>query len=362
MLQKKCVLKRCSAGLALLLVAFVPQAAVGADYRFPAYANDLPAGVYWRITGHNAPSKARDLSGVRFDKTTKTWTQWQSGAGKEKKNSDALIYGIPLYSMTGGEVVACWRRAPENTRPGRPHPGRAGCKEIADDEDEDFKRRRGLRQEGLQLHDSAVWKLSCRRGPRRAHHTLCASADGQHTRGPLRQDKAVRQRRDGQVRSVRLCSRGLHRAGRSPEDQGGPVHRPRWQRRCVERPPSAYAHQQEDWSADPCGNDVPRRPRATVGAREGAGRERLAASQRPASRHLAADDHLARQEVRLRGAVADVNEIGGAAASEKGTHEVPNVLYMPRDIAARNCAVAIGAAGGSANQCRRPAGSKRQLS
>jgi hypothetical protein len=137
MLPERCVLKRCSAGLAFLLPAFLSQAAVGADYRFPSYANDLPAGVYWRITGHKAPSEARDLSGVRFDKTTKSWTGWKVGAGKTKKNSDALIYNVALYSMTGGEVVACWRRAPENTRPGRPHPGRAGCKEGSEDEHED---------------------------------------------------------------------------------------------------------------------------------------------------------------------------------------------------------------------------------
>lgn len=69
-----------AAGLGFLSLALLPQAAVGADYRFPAHGGDLPAGVYWRITGHKAPSKARDLSGVRFDSGPGKWTAWKPGA------------------------------------------------------------------------------------------------------------------------------------------------------------------------------------------------------------------------------------------------------------------------------------------
>jgi murein DD-endopeptidase MepM/ murein hydrolase activator NlpD len=134
---RKRILVQSTVGFGFLSLAFLPQAAVGADYRFPASGGDLPTGVYWRITGHKAPSKARDLSGVRFDNGAGRWTAWKPGAGRPKKNSDALIYGIPIYSMTGGEVVSCWRRAPENPRPRAQHPGRAGCSEGADDDADD---------------------------------------------------------------------------------------------------------------------------------------------------------------------------------------------------------------------------------
>jgi hypothetical protein len=134
MSASRLVLTQCSVGVAFALVALPPQAAVGADYRFPAYGEDLPAGVYWQITGHKAPRKARDLSAVRFDERAGKWTASKSGPGRPKANSDALIYGVPIYSMTGGKVVACWRRAPENPEPGTPHRGRAGCSESTDDD------------------------------------------------------------------------------------------------------------------------------------------------------------------------------------------------------------------------------------
>jgi hypothetical protein len=164
----KRVLVQSTAGLGLLSLALLPQAAVGADYRFPAYGGDLPTGVYWRITGHKAPSKARDLSGVRFDSRAGKWTASKRGAGRPKKNADALIYGIPIYSMTGGEVVSCWRLAPENPRPSVSHPGRAGCSEVADDDDDD---------------GSDAPRMSAREGsgctiPRSGNHLTVLAPDG----------------------------------------------------------------------------------------------------------------------------------------------------------------------------------------
>ena len=63
------------------------------------------------------------MGAVRFDAKKKKWTRHKAG-GDGKKNSSHLIYGMPIYAVADGEVVRCWRNAPDNPAPGKKHPGR----------------------------------------------------------------------------------------------------------------------------------------------------------------------------------------------------------------------------------------------
>jgi hypothetical protein len=51
------------------------------------------------------------------------WSGLREG-GMSARNADHLIYGQPVYAMTAGTVVQCWRNAPENDPSGTLHPSR----------------------------------------------------------------------------------------------------------------------------------------------------------------------------------------------------------------------------------------------
>ncbi len=96
-------------------------------YLFPGRAEDLKSGEYWyrskKIHGSGNQKLGYDLTAVRFDAKTKKWTKAKPGTNGSQ-NSHWLIYGQPIYAVTGGKIIACWRNAPENPAPGQSHPGR----------------------------------------------------------------------------------------------------------------------------------------------------------------------------------------------------------------------------------------------
>ena len=94
---------------------------------FPARGEDLPAGAVWiAVNDHH------DMYLVRFDSTQNQWTKVRPGVTTVDSPSDYLAYGTPIYASDDGEVVTCWRNAPNNPVDG-PHPGRDGCTD--DDQD-----------------------------------------------------------------------------------------------------------------------------------------------------------------------------------------------------------------------------------
>ncbi len=96
-------------------------------YQFPGRAGDLQSGEYWyrskKIHGSGNQQLGYDLGAVRLDATTKKWTSNKPGTNGSQ-NAHKLIYGQPVYAMSGGKVIRCWRNAPNNPAPGQTHPGR----------------------------------------------------------------------------------------------------------------------------------------------------------------------------------------------------------------------------------------------
>lgn len=114
---------------ALLLAATARNAGSQAatSYPFPGRAEDLAPGHYWYFSDvHAGGSKALDLVGVRFDAGLDKWVRYRENTTdpNNQENDDSIIYNTPVHAIADGEVIACWRNAPENPRPGESHPGR----------------------------------------------------------------------------------------------------------------------------------------------------------------------------------------------------------------------------------------------
>ncbi len=119
---------------ALLIVA-TPRntgSRAAVSYPFPGRAENLKPKHYWHISSaHNAgvQGKGHDIHAVRFDEDENKWTKLKVGVTKEEqeadpKNSNLIVYGQPVHAIADGEVVRCWRNAPDNPAPGQSHPGR----------------------------------------------------------------------------------------------------------------------------------------------------------------------------------------------------------------------------------------------
>jgi hypothetical protein len=99
----------------------------GSVYAFPLRAEDLQPGERISTGNHGGgvQSLGKDLNVLRF--TAAGWSNLRAGASRDRaarRNEDTLIYDKPFYAMEDGEVVGCWRNAPENPRPDTLHPAR----------------------------------------------------------------------------------------------------------------------------------------------------------------------------------------------------------------------------------------------
>ncbi|MCP3138210.1 M23 family metallopeptidase [Pyxidicoccus xibeiensis] len=122
---------------ARLAAAAIATASVGASaqtYGFPGSSSDLPEGSHWWISSDHSGTENRDLSAVRFDATEQRFTRVKipfADYAVNPKNSDWVIYGLPVSAIADGEVLTCWRNAPEGLKPmvhggdDVPNPGRA---------------------------------------------------------------------------------------------------------------------------------------------------------------------------------------------------------------------------------------------
>ncbi|RKG56266.1 M23 family metallopeptidase [Corallococcus sp. AB011P] len=102
-------------------------------YAFPGNSADLPEGSHWWIINDHGGTHNRDLHAVRFDDDEKRFTRVKipfADYAADPKNSDWVIYGLPVTAIADGEVLTCWRNAPEGLKPmvhggdDVPHPGR----------------------------------------------------------------------------------------------------------------------------------------------------------------------------------------------------------------------------------------------
>jgi hypothetical protein len=94
----------------------------------------LSLGLYWywgqaqHPVGNNQ-ELGHDLGAIRFDEESRRFTEFRVGTDGAKdpnkaKNADYLIYEMEVYAIADGEVIICWRNAPENSDPRTPHPAR----------------------------------------------------------------------------------------------------------------------------------------------------------------------------------------------------------------------------------------------
>jgi hypothetical protein len=99
-------------------------------YRFPARAEDLPAGVFWTPGGFHAHSRgqryAYDLKAIRWDHARDEWVTYTEAAYVDdangiplgSRNEHFLVWGQPVYAMASGWTVSCRRSQPDHA-PGR---------------------------------------------------------------------------------------------------------------------------------------------------------------------------------------------------------------------------------------------------
>lgn len=86
---------------------------------FPWRGEDLPANAFWFRSG----SDGWDFVAQR-QTSDGGWARSDATPSIPMQNDDLVCYGMPVYAITDGEVVASWRNAPENPRPGESHAGR----------------------------------------------------------------------------------------------------------------------------------------------------------------------------------------------------------------------------------------------
>ena len=110
-----------TAGIVILL-GTLPILAQTQSYPFPIDAGSLHLGTY-AITSNNH----YDLSLRRFSPETNQWSGLKDPVNGDLNNvEDYLIYGVPVKASASGEVITCWRNAPDSPIEG-PHPRRDGC-------------------------------------------------------------------------------------------------------------------------------------------------------------------------------------------------------------------------------------------
>jgi hypothetical protein len=102
------------------------QSNFGPLYDFPYRAHDFAAneGVFNGKPIHNPDNPdavwqkyAYDLGAAR-KLSTGQWVETRDGFDwQNPKNSDYIVHDKPVYAVSGGVIVNCWRNAPENARP-----------------------------------------------------------------------------------------------------------------------------------------------------------------------------------------------------------------------------------------------------
>ena len=123
-------LTRALSALAVLTVLGGPAADIYGQTRYghPFAANDLRPGERIsrskKIHSDSGTQKwGYDLGAMRYISSEDRWSSVKINTDahwKNPKNSNYVVYGKPVYAMTDGTIIKCWRNAPENPRPKLP--------------------------------------------------------------------------------------------------------------------------------------------------------------------------------------------------------------------------------------------------
>ena len=90
-------------------------------FQFPGRADDLPANTYWFHPGPHTPGRQGLGSDLNAVVETETGYHIVYPAADGTRNSQYVVYEMPVYAMSDGTVVKCWRNAPPNPGPGQYH-------------------------------------------------------------------------------------------------------------------------------------------------------------------------------------------------------------------------------------------------
>lgn len=92
-------------------------------FDLPYFGDDLEAGERFAVDKFRHSESGSQMWGYdigvwRKNAGADTWSATRSSYDdSDPKNSDFYVYGKPVYAMSDGVVIACWRNAPENPRP-----------------------------------------------------------------------------------------------------------------------------------------------------------------------------------------------------------------------------------------------------
>ncbi len=86
-------------------------------HALPFKGDDLKPGERYSTGDHAAgiQGEGEDMGARRYLGNGK-WSHLVDG-GKNSRNADYVAYGKPIYSISDGTIVGCWRNAPENPDP-----------------------------------------------------------------------------------------------------------------------------------------------------------------------------------------------------------------------------------------------------
>ncbi len=106
--------KPITTALTLALATSLASAASAYPLKFPARGNSVDSGVYLATGGHGGygTTWALDVGAVKYDNG---WSGYVNG--DNSANENAYVFGVPLYAPIDGEVITCWRTAPDKPDP-----------------------------------------------------------------------------------------------------------------------------------------------------------------------------------------------------------------------------------------------------
>ena len=117
-----------TAFLAAILSLFAAGEAPAQNFDLPFRAEDFDndnSKVWWGRASHGGGIQTfgYDLGGLRYDASGK-WLKYSVSEAEynaNPANDKFAIYGRPIYAMRDGKIIACWRNAPLNPKPGEYH-------------------------------------------------------------------------------------------------------------------------------------------------------------------------------------------------------------------------------------------------
>lgn len=104
--------------LTVLASIWIPSSQSVASYpmTLPWRGDALEPNVYFRSNGHTGSDYGNPVWGMDLHAAKWVDPDWQTNDGGNQ-NTDEYIFGVDLYSPIDGEIVACWRTAPDKPSP-----------------------------------------------------------------------------------------------------------------------------------------------------------------------------------------------------------------------------------------------------